>query len=81
MAKRHLNPHKGRRQRWMKQLVLFVFPCVPERRTPHLLSTALIPSIFVSVQMSGKCEEREEVRVRTPPRTLRVDLMEIMGSS
>jgi hypothetical protein len=26
-----------------------VFPCVPERRTPYLLSTALIPSIFISV--------------------------------
>jgi hypothetical protein len=51
----------------MKQVVLFVFPYEPERRTPYLLSTALIPSIFVSVLMSGKQEEWEEVIVRTSP--------------
>jgi hypothetical protein len=44
-----------------------VFPCVPERRTPYLLSAALIPSVFVSVLMSGKWEEWEEVRVKTSP--------------
>jgi hypothetical protein len=44
-----------------------VFPCVQERRTPYLLSTALIPSIFVSVYMSVKREEWEEIRVRKTP--------------
>jgi hypothetical protein len=34
----------------MKQVV---FPCVLERRTPYLLSTALIPSVSVFVLMSG----------------------------
>jgi hypothetical protein len=38
---------------------------VPERRALYLLATALIPSVFVSVLMSGKQEEWEEVRVRT----------------
>jgi hypothetical protein len=42
---------------------------------------SLILSIFVSVWTSGKLEEWEEVRVRTPPRTLRGDLMEISGSN
>jgi hypothetical protein len=50
-----------------KMSVLFVFPCVLERRTSYLLSTALISSIFFSVYMSGKWEEKEEVRVRTTP--------------
>jgi hypothetical protein len=50
----------------MKQVVLFVFPCVSERRTPYLLSTVLIPSVFVFVLKFGKWEEWEEVRVRTP---------------
>jgi hypothetical protein len=54
MAKRCLNPCEGSNQRQMKQVVLFVFPCVPKRMTPYLLSTALIPSIFVSVLTSGK---------------------------
>jgi hypothetical protein len=87
MAKRCLNPCEGSNQRQMKQVVLFVFPCVPKRMTPYLLSTALIPSIFVSVLTSGKWEEWEEIRVITPPpqrarlTTLRGDLMEIMGSS
>jgi hypothetical protein len=67
MAKRCLNPHEGSGQRQMKQVVLFVFPYEPERRTPYLLSTALIPSIFVSVLMSSKQEEWEEVIVRTSP--------------
>jgi hypothetical protein len=67
-------------------VVLFVFPCVLERRTPYLLSTVLIPSVFVSVLTPGKQEEWEEVRVRTLPesarlRTLRGDLIEIAGSS
>jgi hypothetical protein len=70
----------------MKQVVLFGFPCVLERRTPYLLSTVLIPSVFVSVLTPGKQEEWEEVRVRTLPesarlRTLRGDLIEIAGSS
>jgi hypothetical protein len=47
--------------------VFLVFPCVPERRTPYLLSKALFPSVFASVLTSGKWEEWEEVRVRTPP--------------
>jgi hypothetical protein len=51
----------------MKQVVLFGFPCVLERRTPYLLSTVLIPSVFVSVLTPGKQEEWEEVRVRTLP--------------
>jgi hypothetical protein len=38
-----------------------------EKRTPYLLSTAVIPSIFVSVLTSGKREEWEEVRIRTAP--------------
>jgi hypothetical protein len=55
---------------------------VPERRTLYLLSTALKPSIFVSVLTSGKQEEWEEDRVKISClRTLRGDLMEIMGSS
>jgi hypothetical protein len=33
--------------------VLFVFCCVPERKTPYLLFTTLIPSVSVSVLMSG----------------------------
>jgi hypothetical protein len=49
MAKRYLNPCEGSSQRQKKQVVLFVFPCVLERRTPYLLSTALITSVFVSV--------------------------------
>jgi hypothetical protein len=52
----------------MKQVVILVFSCVLERMTPYLLSTALIPSISVSVLMSGKWEEWKEVRVRIPPR-------------
>jgi hypothetical protein len=52
-AKRCLNPHKGSSQRRTKWVVLFVFPCVLERRTPYLLSTTLIPSISVSVLTSG----------------------------
>jgi hypothetical protein len=57
-----------------------------ERRTPYLLSTAFIPSVFVSVMTSGKWEEWEEVRVRTPSkstslRILKRDLIEIMESS
>jgi hypothetical protein len=40
---------EGSGWRWTKWVVLFVFPCVPERRTPYLLSTVFIPSIFVSV--------------------------------
>jgi hypothetical protein len=66
MAKRCLNPCEGSGQRLMKQLVLFDFPCVLERWTPYLLSTALIPSIFVSVLMSGKQEEWKEVREEHP---------------
>jgi hypothetical protein len=55
MAKRHLNAYEGSGQIQTKQVVLFVFPCVPERRTLYLLSTALIPSVSVSasVLMSG----------------------------
>jgi hypothetical protein len=64
MAKRHLNPHKGSSQRWTKQVVLFVFHYVPERRTPYFFSTALISSFFVSVKTSGKWEEWEEVKVK-----------------
>jgi hypothetical protein len=41
----------------------YLFSCVPERRTPYLLSTALIPFISVSVLMSDRWEEWEEVRV------------------
>jgi hypothetical protein len=44
-----------------------VFPCVLERRNPYLFSTVLIPSVSVSVLMSGKWEEWEEVRVRGTP--------------
>jgi hypothetical protein len=40
---------------------------VPERRALYLLATALIPSVFVSVLMSGKQEELKDVRVKTPP--------------
>jgi hypothetical protein len=45
--------------------VIFSFPCVLERWIPYLLTTALIPSIFISVLTSGKQEEWEKVRVRT----------------
>jgi hypothetical protein len=37
---------------------------VLERKTPYLLFTTLIPSIFVSVLTSGRQEEWEEVRVK-----------------
>jgi hypothetical protein len=37
---------------------------VPERRTPYLFSTALIPSIFVFVIMSGKWKEWEKGIIR-----------------
>jgi hypothetical protein len=36
-------------RQWTKWVVLFVLPCVPEKRIPYLLSTGLIPSVFVSV--------------------------------
>jgi hypothetical protein len=65
MAKRCLNPSTGSGQRWMKQVVLFVFLLYAGEEDPLCLSTALIPSI--SVLMSGKWEEREEIRVRTQP--------------
>jgi hypothetical protein len=48
----------------MKQVVLFVFSCVLERRTPYLFSTALILSIFVFVIMSGKWKEWEKGIIR-----------------
>jgi hypothetical protein len=60
----------------MKQVVLFVFPGMPQRRTPYLLSRALIPSVFVSVLTSGKWEEWEEVRIRTPHRVHTQELEE-----
>jgi hypothetical protein len=37
----------------MMRVVLFVFPCVLEKRIPYLLSTALILSISASVLTSG----------------------------
>jgi hypothetical protein len=59
VVKRHINPLEGSSQRWTKQVVLFVFLCVPERTAPYLLSVALIPSVFASVKMSDKWEEGE----------------------
>jgi hypothetical protein len=47
--------------------VLFVLPFVPERRTPYLLSKALILSIFFSVLTSGRWNKWEEVRIKTIP--------------
>jgi hypothetical protein len=44
---------QGEQLRQTKQVVLFVFSCVLERRTPFLLSTAFIHSISVAVLMSG----------------------------
>jgi hypothetical protein len=44
-----------------------VFPCVPERRTPYLFSATLIPSISVSVQISGNGRKWVEIRVSAPP--------------
>jgi hypothetical protein len=35
-----------------------VFACVPEGRTPYLLSTTLIPSISVSLLTSGNRRNR-----------------------
>jgi hypothetical protein len=40
-------------------------PLCAGEEDPYRLSTVLIPSVFVSVLMSGKREEGEEVRVRT----------------
>jgi hypothetical protein len=37
----------------MRQVVIFVIPCVLEKRTNYLLSVTLIPSISVSVWLSG----------------------------
>jgi hypothetical protein len=65
-TKRCLNPCERSGQRWTKWMVLFVFSCVSERRTSYLLSTALFPSVSVSVLLSGKWKEGEGVRVRTP---------------
>jgi hypothetical protein len=53
MTKRHLSPYKGSSQRQMKWVVLFALPCVSERSTPYLLSTTFIPSISISVLISG----------------------------
>jgi hypothetical protein len=39
-------------------VVLFVFTCVLERRTPYLLSTTIIPSVSFSVWMSGTARMR-----------------------
>jgi hypothetical protein len=66
MAKRYLNPCEGSSQRQKKQVVLFVFPCVPKRMTSYLLSTSLIPSSFVSVLMfsnrrNGRKSEEEHL--------------------
>jgi hypothetical protein len=49
MAKRCLNPCKGSGWRWTKWMVLFVFPCVLEKRTPYLLS---MPSSLPSLSLS-----------------------------
>jgi hypothetical protein len=59
-----------------------VFPCLSERKTPYLLSIALIPFVCFCLDI-WQWEEWEDVRVRTPPqgsclRTLKRDLMEIM---
>jgi hypothetical protein len=51
MAKRCLNPHEGSSQRRMKQAVLFVFPCMPERRIPDLLTTTLILSVCLCLDI------------------------------
>jgi hypothetical protein len=50
---KHLNPYKGSSWRWKKQMVLFVFPCVQERRIPYLFSTTLIPAVSVSALTSN----------------------------
>jgi hypothetical protein len=52
----------------MKQVALFVFPCVLERRTPYFLSRTLNPSVSISVLTSGHTEEGwEEDRIKTHP--------------
>jgi hypothetical protein len=46
-----LYPHEGSGCRWTKWMVLFVFPCVLERRIPYLISLALIPSLCLCLDI------------------------------
>jgi hypothetical protein len=59
--------------------MLFVSPCVPERRKLYIVSTALIPSIFVSVLTSVTWEECKEVRLKAPPHCMLKNLKRGFG--
>jgi hypothetical protein len=43
---------------------------VPERRTPYLLSTTLIPFVFVSVLTSGNRKKRRRTELEHTPRVM-----------